>query len=199
MHICCPLAGHCSLILFGYHYINAYNCRPGGHKDGVYSKHLAFYALLLLKIMRVPVYIGFSSSLCVLPSHFPSLPLSLTHGSHPGSLLSSTPSLTLRFRLTKARNPVQPAAGMSCLSCYVYVSACVCVSEVGEAGAAFWFWCVPLSESQAASCPCFPQTPGRNGEGKREQRRKIARKMASDGEREGRRWDPREKIARGDG
>lgn len=37
----------------------------------------------------------------------------------------STPSLTLRFRLAKARNPVQPAAGMSCLSCCVCVYVCV--------------------------------------------------------------------------
>lgn len=79
--------------------------------------------------------ISISFSPCVWPSHFPSPLLSLTHSSHPASLLCSTPSLTLRFRLAKARNPVQPAAGMSCLSCSVCV--CVCVSEVGEAGAAF--------------------------------------------------------------
>ena len=133
------------------------------------------YILLCYPWYYLPLCVSFSFSLCVWPSHFPSPPLFLTHSSHPASLLSSTPSLTLRFRLAKARNPVQPAAGMSCLSYCVCV--CVCVKLV-RLVLLFDFDVVHCLRAKLLPVPAFPKRQRETGEGRREQWREIAREMA---------------------
>lgn len=96
----------------------------------------------------------------------------------------STPSLTLRFRLAKARNPVQPAAGMSCLSCCVCTYVCVSVWS-------WWGWCcfLILMCSIVWEPSCFLPLLSPNASEKLRVKQRNGKKIGWDGEGKGKRWD----------
>ncbi len=126
-----------------------------------------------------------------------SLPLSispsllLTHCSHPASILCSTPSLTLlRFRLAKARNPVQPAAGMSCLSCSVCACVCVyvCVKLVRLVLLFDVFHCL---RAKLLPAPAFPKSLRETEMRKKRRKRNCLKtfQLQVEMERKARRWN----------